>query len=247
MIEEFSTEELISSLIMAGYNRVDDLLLALVLDHLNNLDFGNMRIMYNGDSSLSSKFTSFISYEDNVYSLTQKSLSVPIYSVKNEDDILVGDILPVNSTLVKYFINTDLGKIILLKASMIGINNLSNHPDLFSNKEINILKEKLGSDVFGELYSQVDKLEVEDYASMSEKQITQLAQKNKGFSHSYIYKYCLNNHQRQIANEVLSISSNYNLSSHLHKSVDGIISEYRNRESNNSILLSVCEIHSRRR
>lgn len=244
MIEVFNNEELISSLIIAGYNKVDILLYKLVLDKIREDEKINKQLAFKNTNLISSTFSWYITYEDLTYSLHRKELTDAISYEKGNFDILVGDVLPANKKLIKYLLDTDLKDIIIKKAKLIGTENLHLHSESFSNKEINILKEEFGIEVFGEVYSYIDKLPVNDYRNMTDEEVIEHM---KNFKYTnFIYKYCLSDHQREIADKVLLENGIIpNLENHSNDEYSDILEEYKNKETDSSVLINVCSAYSR--
>lgn len=241
-MEKFNKEELISSLIMAGYNKVDILLYTLAINKIKNDKKLNSELIFEDAYVPSATFSSFIHYDEGTYSLGSNSLNDNV-SIDNNASLLLGDIMPINKKLVSYFINEDLTDIIIKKAKLIGLDNLSTHVDLFSNKEINIIKEKYGNEIFGELYSYTEKLDHEDYKNMQELEIIDLMSNYN--SSNYIYNFCLNEEQQEIARNVLMINAVIKEDTENFKNYEDILEYYQKRDGNKSVLLSVCEAHSR--
>lgn len=240
-MEIYNKEELISALIVAGYNKVDTLLCILVIDHIKN-DKGNNEMLTFLDNQIESYgFRNYVEFDDYTYRVNALSLNEKV-SECSDGELLVGDLLPLRERLVKYLINVDLSDAIIKKAKLIGINKLHLHADLFSNKEINIIKQEFGNEVFGELYNFSGKLECEDYKNMSDDEIYELV-KDYRFS-NYIYKFCLNEYQKEIAS--LAIRKNAMSKKHLNEvTFEDILDAYKDKETNSSVLISVCDAHSR--
>ena len=196
-MEKYTLDDLVSALLIAGFNKVDTILLKLLNKKIQNDSALGSKLFFT-NSIETSAFKNVITYEKNVFEIKGNTAIDYIY-YSDECSITFGDILPKKEDLIKYAINEDITDIVLEKANIIGIENLPDNIHRFSNKEIDIIKHNLGKDVFGSFLSFDGNLQVLDYKKLRNDDILCIIDIFK--KPNYIYNYCLNDEQKRYVEE----------------------------------------------
>jgi len=135
-MEIINTESLVSSLFYIGFNKVDPLLFTYVLA---NLDRDNFEFQ---DQQNTKTFDAFVTTDGLVFH--------PVYdiSLDTEIELAKGYKLPLkrvlhsNKKLIEFLNNLDFKPLVLKKAQEYNVETIKDaDPNLFSRKEIEILKE----------------------------------------------------------------------------------------------------------
>lgn len=239
-MEKYNSEELISTLLIAGFNKVDQLLITLVIDKIKKDEKINKILSFDNDNFYSNQFSEYVSFEDFVYYINGSSPRNIAYYNKDNKEVLIGDLLLINKTLLNYILEDGLKDVIIKKAKLIGIEDLSIHVDLFSNKEINIIKEEYGNEVFGDLYNTDMKFKYDDFKNISDEELVNIMKNYTGCN--YIYHYLLTDRQKIIAKNAMNNNAkSYNF----EDNEDIILNNIRTRDRNESALFSVIDAISR--
>ena len=192
-MEKYTVGDLVSALLISGFNKVDSLLLKLLNKKIQNDPILGRKLFF-VNSIESSVFRNVITYDKSVFEIKGKTALDSLY-YSDECNVTFGDVLPKKEILINYAINEDLTDVILEKVSKIGLDNLPNYIHLFSNKEIDIVKHKLGNKVFGSFLSFDADLQIIDYKKLRNDDILCIIDSFKSLN--YIYNYCLNEEQKK--------------------------------------------------
>jgi hypothetical protein len=150
-----NTESLISALFLLGYDKVDALLYTLVLGATriayNKLDKTKMyELDFMVDDTLSRVFDNCI--KSNPITMVElkdgysMNTDVSKYCNLKDGTITFGEYISNdNNTLLAFFIknNVNMEEVVCTKVCRLGINNISNFSSMFSEKEKNIVEEKM--------------------------------------------------------------------------------------------------------
>ena len=141
-MEKINTEELISSLLLLGFEKVDLILYTQTLGRLV-IDNQTLKIFEFDDHAFSDTFNKYVEYDEGVYKL-KEGYSLDTNIKVGKKDILLKDLLHTNKRLITYLNLLDFEEIIFKKITLLEDKSISTLPNYFSNKEKEIIYKMFG-------------------------------------------------------------------------------------------------------
>jgi len=166
-MEQINTEILVSSLIVAGFDKVDFLFYTYILGKIS-LDNQELNLFEFQDKEYSEIFKKYIDFDGTIFQLKNGySLDMNVFEIRNENYPLKR-FLNTNKKLIEYINNLDIKEIIFKKINDIGYQNIEQLNYLFSNKEKEIMYKMFGIE---DMHIKMSRSQIEKYRSFSEDDI----------------------------------------------------------------------------
>ena len=144
-MEKINTETLVSSLFLAGFDRVDSLLFTYTLGKISK-NFPDEKFIFKDDEE-STKFRKYIDYKDGIYQFKDGYDLNTNVSTNCNRIYLLRAILCTSSIVTSYLSKLDFSDIVSKKAETIGLEKISDYDYLFSLKEKEILSNMQSSKI----------------------------------------------------------------------------------------------------
>lgn len=146
-MEKINPENLITALILTGFEKVDSILMTFTLGHLTKDNDLLKEFEFKGEK-MSRTFNDFIIFENGSYRIKEGfDLNTNISSDK-EKECPLKNILHTNNKLLNYIGILDFTSIISKKIESIGYNRIKDYEYLFSEKEKQIIYDKIDKNLF---------------------------------------------------------------------------------------------------
>lgn len=146
-MEKINTEDIITALLLAGFDKVDSTLITFTLGYIS-LNNGSLRDFEFKAEKLSWTFNDFVVSEQGAYRLKDGfDLDTNVSPVK-EREIPLRRILHTNRKLLSYIESLDFTPILTRKIEAIGYDRISSFESLFCDKEKQIISENIDKNLF---------------------------------------------------------------------------------------------------
>ena len=139
-MEKISSEDIICSLLLIGFDKIDSSFYAYTEEKLLE-DNKTLKVFILEDKEFSALFKTYINYKDNTFSFKNG------YSLKTNTSIKEGEYFPLekrickNRKLIEYFKNCDFTDILLKKIRDLNVETKEEVSKAFCKKEKELLKD----------------------------------------------------------------------------------------------------------
>lgn len=146
-MEKINTENLITVLLLAGFDKVDSTLITFTLGYIS-LNSGSLGDFEFKAEKLSWTFNNFIVSEQGAYRLKEGfDLDTNVSPIEVRK-ISLRRILHINRKLLSYIESLDFTPILTRKIEAIGYDRISSFESLFCDKEKQIISENIDKNLF---------------------------------------------------------------------------------------------------
>lgn len=146
-MEKINTEDLITALLLAGFDKVDSTLITFTLGYIS-LNSGSLGDFEFKAEKLSWTFNNFIVSEQGAYRLKEGfDLDTNVSPIEGRK-ISLRRILHINRKLLSYIESLDFTPILTRKIEAIGYDRISSFESLFCDKEKQIISENIDKNLF---------------------------------------------------------------------------------------------------
>lgn len=142
-MEKINTEILVSSLLVAGFDRVDAFLFSYTLGQIS-IDNRKLQMFDFKDSETTSFFNEYVDYDGISFKLREGvTLDTNVSPASGYEWSLKGA-LHTNKVLLRYLEGLDFREIILRKIVALGVDKLDDLGEMFCDREKEIIRQIFG-------------------------------------------------------------------------------------------------------